>query len=132
MSSNACKNNLPILNIQVSDEEEDIGLTPLARSPLIIGTKSRLRPHEIPISPPASKDDLQTRLLLSPSSPDLLDKNTLTPRTLSRSKTFPKPLVTAATIKFEHTMINDLVFEPQKLVHLRRWILTIVVGMYAT
>ncbi|KAF9647157.1 DUF1630-domain-containing protein [Thelephora ganbajun] len=64
-----------------------------------------------------------------PSSPssDLLDKNIFTPRTLTRSKTVPEPLVTAATIKFEDTTVEDLVFEPEKLTRLRRWILTIAV-----
>jgi hypothetical protein len=132
MSSDVCENNLPILKIPLSDEEDDIGLTPLTRpgTPLINGTKTRLRPHEILVSPPSNKDGFQPRLLLSSSSSDLLDKNIFAPRTPTRSRTVPEPLVTAATIKFEDTRIGDLDFEPQKLVLLRRWILTIVVGAF--
>ena len=117
----------------MTDEEDDIGLTPLTRpgTPLIIGTKPRLRPHEIMVPPPAAKDESQMQWRLSPSSSDLLDKNIFTPRTLTRSRTAPEPLVTAATTKFEETTIEDLGFEPEKLVRLRRWILTIVVGALA-
>lgn len=124
---------MPILDISVSDEEDDIGLTPLSTrpgTPLIIGTKPRLRSHETPVPPPTGKDDFQTQRLLSPSSSDLLDKNTFNPRSPTRSRTFPGPLVKAATIKFEDAMIEDLVFEPQKLVRLRRWILTIAAGVF--
>ena len=41
MSSEAPKSNLPTLEIPITDEEDDIGLTPLTRpgTPLIIGTK---------------------------------------------------------------------------------------------
>ena len=129
MTSNASKSNLTVLEIPVTEEEDDIGLTPLTRpgTPLIIGTKPRLRPHEILVPPPTGKD-FQTQWRLSPSSPDLLDRNIFTPRTLTRSNTVPRPLATADTTKFEETMIEDLVFEPEKLVRLRRWILTIVVG----
>lgn len=132
MNSDACKDNLPILKVPVSDEEDDIGLTPLSRpgTPLIIGNKPRLRPHEILVPPPSVKDGFQTPLLLSQSSSDLLDKNIFTPRTLARSRTVPEPLVTAATIKFNDTTIEGLVFEPQKLDRLRRWILTIAVGAF--
>lgn len=131
MSSVACKDNVPIPNIPVSDEEEDIGLTPLTRpgTPLIIGPKSRSRPHEILVPSPTSKDDFPAQWSLSSSSSDLLDKNIFTPRTLPRSGTLPEPLVTTAAIKFEDTMVEDLVFEPQKLICLRRWILTVVVGV---
>ena len=134
MNSKASKSNPPKLSVPVSDEEDDIGLTPLTRpgTPLIIGTKARLRPHEILVPSHASKDDLQTPWLLSSSSPDLLEKNIFSPRTLTRSNTVPTPLATAATTKFEDTMIEDLVFEPEKLVRLRRWILTIVIGTSAT
>jgi len=133
MSSGASKGNLRILDIPITDEEDDIGLTPLTRpgTPLIIGAKPRLRPHEILVPPPTGKDDFRMQWGLSPSSPDLLDKNIFTPRTLSRSKTVPEPLATAGTINFEDTMIEDLVFEPEKLVRLRRWILALVVGAFA-
>ena len=132
MSSDAPKSNLPTLEIPITDEEDDIGLTPLTRpgTPLIIGTKPRLRPHEIFSPPPTDKDDFQVQLRLSPSSSDLLDKNIFTPRTLTRSRTVPEPLVTTTTIKFEDTMTEDLVFEPERLIRLRRWILTIVVGAF--
>lgn len=131
MDSDAPKRNLPILEVPTAEEEEDIGLTPLTRpgTPLVIGTKPRLRPHEILVSPPTGKDDFQLQWL-SPSSSDLLDKNIFTPRTLTPSRTVPESLVTAATIKFEDTMLEDLVFEPEKLVRLRRWILTIAVGEF--
>ena len=134
MSSDTSKNNLPILEIPITDEEDDIGLTPLTQpgTPLIFGNKARLRPHEILVPPPSGKDDFQTQWRLSPSSSDLLDKNIFTPRTLTRSRTLPGPLSTATTIKFEDTMIEDLVFEPEKLVRLRRWILTIAVGESTT
>lgn len=132
MNSNECKSDLPIFKILVSDEEDDIGLTPLTRpgSPLIIGTKPRLRPHEILVPPPTDEDDFQTQRLLSSSSSDLLDKNIFTSRTLNRSRTVPEPLVSAASIKFKESVIEDLVFEPEKLVCLRRWILAIVVGVF--
>ena len=132
MSSDTPKSNLEILEIPITDEEDDIGLTPLTRpgTPLIIGTKGRLRPHEIFVPPPSSKDDFQKQWRLSPSSPDLLDKNIFTPRTLARSRTLPGPLSTATTMKFEDPMIEDLVFESEKLVRLRRWILTIVIGEF--
>lgn len=131
MSSDVRKHNLPILKTPLSDEEDDIGLTPLTRpgTPLIIGT-TRLRPHEILVSPSNGKDGFQPQLLLSSSSSDLLDKNIFTPRTLPRSRTVPEPLVSAATIKFEDARIEGLVFEPQKLVRLRRWILAIVIGVF--
>lgn len=134
MSSDAPKINLPILEIPIIDEEDDIGLTPLTRpgTPLIIGTKPRLQPHEIFIPPPTGKDDFQMQRRLSPSSSDLLDKNISTPVILTRSRTVPEPPVTAATIKFEDTMLEDLIFEPEKLVRLRRWILTVVVGEFAS
>jgi hypothetical protein len=133
MSSSAFRSNPPILEIPLSDEEDDIGLTPLTRpgTALIIGKKPRLRPHEILVPTPTGKDDLQTPWLLSASSSDLLDKNIFTTRTLTRSRTFPEPLVTAASGKFEDTMVEDLAFEPEKLVRLRRWILAIAVGMSA-
>ena len=133
MGSDAPKSNLPILEIPITDEEDDIGLTPLTRpgTPLIINAKPRLRPHEILVPPPTGKDDFRTQWWLSPSSPDLLDRNIFSPRTLTRSKTVPKPLATAGTIKFEETMVEDLVFESERLVRLRRWILTIVVGTLA-
>jgi hypothetical protein len=133
MNSEESKDNPPVLMIPLSDEEEDIGLTPLTRpgTPLIIGTKQRLRPHEILVSPPTSKEDSQTPWPLSQSASDLLDKNIFSPRTLSRSSTVREPLVTATTIKLEDTTIEDLVFEPEKLVRLRRWLLTIVVGTLA-
>ena len=80
MSSDAPKSNLPTLEIPITDEEDDIGLTPLTRpgTPLIISTKPRLRPHEIFVPPSADKDDFQVQLQLSPSSSDLLDKNIFT------------------------------------------------------
>ena len=134
MSSDASMNNLPILEAPTTDEEEDIGLTPLTRpgTPLIIGNKPRLRPHEILVPPSTGKDDFQTEWRLSPSSPDLLDGNIFSPRTLTRSKTLPGPVVTAVTrIKFEETMVEELVFEPEKLFRLRRWVLSIVVGAFA-
>ena len=132
MSSDTPKNNLPILAIPITDEEEDIGLTPLTRpgTPLIINSKPRLRPNEILVPPPTGKDDFQTQWWLSPSSPDLLDRNIFSPRTLTRSKTVPKPLVTTDTIKFEETTVEDLVFEPERLTRLRRWILSIIVGAF--
>lgn len=130
MSSDEPKDNPPALTIPLSDEEDDIGLTPLTRpgTPLLIGTKPRLRPHEILVPPPTGKDELQAPWLLSQPSSDLLDKNIFSPRTLTRSRTVPGPLVTAATVTFKDTTTEDLVFEPEKLVRLRRWILTIVVG----
>lgn len=133
MNSDAPKSNLPSLELPATEEEDDIGLTPLTRpgTPLIIGTKPRLRPHEILVPPPTGKDDFQTQWRLSPSSSDLLDKNIFTPRTLPRSRTVPEPLATATSIKFEDIMTEDLVFEPAKLVRLRRWILTIVIGAFA-
>ena len=123
MDTDAPKRDIPILEIPITEEEEDIGLTPLTRpgTPLIIGTKPRLRPHEILVPPPTGKDDFQPQWL-SPSSSNLLDKNIFTPRTLTRSRTLPESLVTAATIQFEDTMLEDLVFEPEKLVRLRRWV----------
>lgn len=132
MGSDAAKSNLPILDIPTTDEEDDIGLTPLTRpgTPLTISTKQRLRPHEILIPPPAGKDDFQMQWQLSPSSPDLLDKNIFMPRTLTRSRTVPESLVTAGTIQFEETMPGDLVFEPEKLIRLRRWILAIAIGAF--
>ena len=134
MNSDACKNNLPVLNIQVSDEEDDIGLTPLTRprgTPLIIGTgKPRLRSNEIFAPPPAGKDGLHMQRSLSPSSSELLDKNVFTPRSHTLSRTVPEPLITSATVKFEDTAIEDLAFEPERLARLRRWILTIVIGMF--
>ena len=131
MSSDAPKSNPPILEIPITDEEDDIGLTPLTRpgTPLVIGTKPRLRPHEILVPPPTGKDDFQMQWGLSPSSSDLLDKNIFTPRALTRSRTLPD---TAASIKFGETMIEDLVFEPEKLVRLRHWVLTLVVGEFAS
>ena len=123
------------LDIPFSDEEDDIGLTPLTRSgtPLIFSPKTRLRPHEILLPSPTGKDDLQAPWLLSPSSSNLLDKNIFTPRTLTRSRTVPGPLVTStSTINFKDTVIEDLVFEPEKLVLLRRWILTIAVGAFTS
>jgi len=134
MNSDTPRSNPPILEIPATEEEDDIGLTPLTRpgTPLIIGTKLRLRPHEILVPPPTDKDDFQTQWRLSPSSSDLLDKNIFTPRTLPRSRTVPEPLATATSINFEDTMTEDLVFEPEKLVRLRRWILTIVVGAFAS
>ena len=131
MSSEAPKSNLPTLEIPITDEEDDIGLTPLTRpgTPLIISTKPRLRPHEIFVPPPTDKDDFQVQLRVSPSS-DLLDKNIFTPRTLTRSRTAPEPLVTTTAIKFEDTMTEGLVFEPERLIRLRRWILTVVVGVF--
>ena len=131
MSSDTSNSNLPIPEVPTTDEEDDIGLTPLTRpgTPLIIDTKPQLRPHEIFMPPPTGKD-FQTQWRLSPSSPDLLDGNIFSPRTLARSKTVHGPLATTTRIKFEETMIEDLVFEPEKLVRLRRWILTIVVGAF--
>ena len=132
MNSDTSQSGLPILEIPITDEEDDIGLTPLTRpgTPLIIGTKPRLRPHEILVPPPIGKDDFQTQWRLSPSSPDLLDGNIFSPRAIARSKTVPGPLAAAPRIKFEETMIEDLVFEPEKLVRLRRWILAIAVGAF--
>jgi len=134
MGSNASDSSLGVLKISLSDEEDDIGLTPLTRpgTPLIIGSKQRLRPHEIIVPPHTAKDDFQPPWLSSPSSSDLLEKNIFSPRTLTRSRTVPAPLVTATTIKFEDTMMEALVFEPEKLVRLRRWILAIEVGTHAT
>ena len=133
MSADTLKSTPPILEIPIADEEDDIGLTPLTRpgTPLIIGTKPRLRPQEILVPSPISRGDSQTPWLQSPSSPDLLDRNILPPRTLTRSKTVSGPVVTAATTKPEEIMIEDLDFEPEKLVRLRRWILTVALGGFA-
>ena len=132
MGSDAFKSDLRPQGVPTTDEEEDIGLTPLTRpgTPLIIGSNPRLRTHEIPVPPSTGKDEFQPQWQLSPSSPDLLDRNIFSPRTLTRSKTLPGPLVTAASVKLEETMIEDL--EPERLARLRRWILTIVVGAFAS
>ena len=134
MSSDVSESSLGVLEISLSDEEDDIGLTPLTRpgTPLIIGNNQRLRPHEILVPPHTAKDDFQPPWLSSPSSSDLLEKNIFSQRTLTRSRTVPAPLVTATTVKFEDTMMEALVFEPEKLVRLRRWILAIAVGPHAT
>ena len=79
-----------------------------------------------------SKDELQTSWLLSSPSPDQLDKNIFSPRIITRSNAVPTPLVTAATTKFEDTMIEDLIFEPEKLARFWCRILTIAIGMFAT
>jgi hypothetical protein len=96
-----------------SDDEDDIGLTSISRpsTPLV-------RPGRLLLP----QNDTA---LVSPSSPDLLDRVIFSPRTLTRSRTLPT--VTTNT-RVEEDLLDKLILEPDRVIKLRRWILGLAIG----